>query len=89
MGRQLKVETHGTGLGQMQIQVEYNIPVEANAECKYNVTIQRHIASFTPVVTSEYAFTVIISLIFLSMNSSLMCVKSCRPLFCFFEDIHV
>jgi hypothetical protein len=39
VGRQLQVETRGTGLGQMQVRVEYNVPVKANADCSYDVTI--------------------------------------------------
>ncbi|XP_076436556.1 complement C3-like [Babylonia areolata] len=46
VGRQLRVETRGTGLGQMQVRVEYNVPVEANADCQYNVTITRRPVSY-------------------------------------------
>ncbi|KAK7453355.1 hypothetical protein BaRGS_00039646, partial [Batillaria attramentaria] len=53
MGRQLHVETRGTGLGQMQVKVEYNVPVEANANCRYNVTVTRHSASYSPLSDSE------------------------------------
>lgn len=55
MGRQLRVETRGTGLGQMQIRVEYNIPVDANAACRYDVTLEHRMMSFSPIVDSEYA----------------------------------
>lgn len=46
VGRQLHVETTGTGLGLMQVRVAYNVPVAANADCKYNVTITRHSVSY-------------------------------------------
>ena len=46
ISRQLHVETRGTGLGQMQVRVEYNVPVETNADCRYNVTITRRTVSF-------------------------------------------
>lgn len=49
VGRLLRVETRGTGLGQMQVRVEYNVPVEANADCLYNVSITRQFVSFVPL----------------------------------------
>ncbi|KAL8562826.1 hypothetical protein ACOMHN_004518 [Nucella lapillus] len=49
VGRQLRVDTRGTGLGQMQVRVEYNVPVEANADCSYNVTITRRAVAFSPL----------------------------------------
>nr|AVP12645.1 complement C3-like protein 2 [Littorina littorea] len=46
VGRQLHIETRGTGLGQMQVRVEYNVPVQANAMCRYDVTITRRTMSY-------------------------------------------
>ena len=45
VGRRLHIVTRGTGLGQMQVRVEYNVPVETNADCRYNVTITRRTMS--------------------------------------------
>ncbi|PVD21598.1 hypothetical protein C0Q70_17396 [Pomacea canaliculata] len=48
VGKTLQVTTRGTGLGQMQVHLEYNVPVEANAECLYNLTVTRHPARIYP-----------------------------------------
>ncbi|KAH9514550.1 hypothetical protein Btru_025634 [Bulinus truncatus] len=40
VGQTLKVFTEGHGLGQMQVNVEYNIPIEKNVNCHYNVTLE-------------------------------------------------
>lgn len=53
VGRQLHVETRGTGLGQMQVRVEYNVPVEANALCRYNLTVTRRSMSYHRLRDSE------------------------------------
>ncbi|CAL1534288.1 unnamed protein product [Lymnaea stagnalis] len=39
VGHILEVTTEGQGLGQMQIIVAYNIPIDKNANCSYKVTV--------------------------------------------------
>ncbi|KAK3773644.1 hypothetical protein RRG08_047524 [Elysia crispata] len=39
VGHKLKVSTKGKGLGQMQVNVEYNVPVDRNANCHFNLTV--------------------------------------------------
>jgi hypothetical protein len=39
VGRVLDVLTHGQGLGQMQINIEYNIPINKNQNCTYKVIV--------------------------------------------------
>nr|UIO57921.1 complement protein C3-2 [Biomphalaria glabrata] len=36
----LEVLTEGQGLGQMQINVEYNIPVDKNEDCSFNISVE-------------------------------------------------
>ncbi|RUS83263.1 hypothetical protein EGW08_008986 [Elysia chlorotica] len=40
VGQKLEVLTKGQGLGQMHVNVEYNIPVDKNANCKFKVTAE-------------------------------------------------
>ncbi|KAI8750774.1 BgC3-1.p1, partial [Biomphalaria glabrata] len=40
VGQVLEVFTEGQGLGQMHVNVEYNIPIEKNLQCHYNVTVE-------------------------------------------------
>lgn len=40
VGHKLEVLTKGQGLGQMHVNVEYNIPVDKNANCDFNVTVE-------------------------------------------------
>ena len=40
MGQKLEVLTKGQGLGQMHVNVEYNVPVDKNANCLFNVTVE-------------------------------------------------
>ncbi|GFS17483.1 complement component 3-2 [Elysia marginata] len=40
VGHKLEVLTKGQGLGQMHVNVEYNVPVDRNANCAFNVTVE-------------------------------------------------
>lgn len=40
VGKVLEVLTEGQGLGQMQVNVEYNIPLEKNKNCMFNATVE-------------------------------------------------
>jgi len=41
VGNVLEVSTKGQGLGQMQVNVEYNVPIDKNEHCKFNITIEK------------------------------------------------
>ncbi|CAL1534287.1 unnamed protein product [Lymnaea stagnalis] len=40
VGKLLEVVTEGQGLGQMQVNVEYNIPLEKNKNCMFNAKVE-------------------------------------------------
>ncbi|XP_005093011.2 complement C3 [Aplysia californica] len=40
VGQTLQVSTKGKGLGQMQVNLEYNIPLDKNENCAFNITIE-------------------------------------------------
>ncbi|GFN82626.1 complement component 3 [Plakobranchus ocellatus] len=40
VGKKLEVLTKGQGLGQMHVDVEYNIPIDKNANCLFNVSVE-------------------------------------------------
>ncbi|KAH9514551.1 hypothetical protein Btru_025637, partial [Bulinus truncatus] len=48
VGEILEVLTEGQGLGQMQINVEYNIPVDKNQHCTFNASVEVQIAKVPP-----------------------------------------
>ncbi|KAK3720942.1 hypothetical protein RRG08_047508 [Elysia crispata] len=40
VGHKLEVLTQGKGLGQMHVNVEYNVPVDRNANCHFNISVE-------------------------------------------------
>ena len=40
VGHKLEVLTKGKGLGQMHVNVEYNVPVDRNANCHFNLSVE-------------------------------------------------
>ncbi|GFN82617.1 complement component 3-2 [Plakobranchus ocellatus] len=54
VGQKLEVLTKGQGLGQMHVDVEYNVPIDKNANCPFNISVE---TKHTKIPILQYTYS--------------------------------